>query len=253
MSFWPLRRRRKEPGVPTTPIPAKPVAAGLSVVELWTADQRATVGIDLSQGRLTDLFNREDTIRVVQLGASPEDPSKLVEKRPEQEWVELEVEQALLVFPPPQATNPNRRLHRPRQPIEIVIGPFEVSGTVSIPPGGPGCRLHLPAERPIHPRHAGGRARYAAGGLRAASRGGARQSAARRDGPRPGDHRRRRDGPRGAGPARPSRARRLGVDQAAPAPASVSAFRIRSSSSGLARRTSQLGSRSRVADSSSSA
>jgi hypothetical protein len=135
VSFWPLRRRRKEPDVPTTPIPAKPGGTGLSVVELWTADQRATVGIDLSQGRLTDLFNREDTIRVVQLGAPPEDPSKLVEKRPEQEWVELEVEQALLVFPPPQATNPNRRLHRPKQPIEIVIGPFEVSGTVSIPPG----------------------------------------------------------------------------------------------------------------------
>jgi hypothetical protein len=108
---------------------------GLSVVELWTADQRATVGIDLSQGRLTDLFNREETIRVVVLDAPPEDPSKPVEKRPEQEWVELEVEQALLVFPPPQPTNPTRRLHRPKQPIEIVIGPFEISGVVSIPPG----------------------------------------------------------------------------------------------------------------------
>lgn len=135
MSFWPLRRRRKEPDLPTTPIPARPVTAGLSVVELWTAEQRVTVGIDLSQGRLTDLFNREDKIRVVVLDAPPEDPSKLVEKRPEQEWVELEVEQALLVFPPPQATNPTRRLHRPKQPIEIVIGPFEISGTVSIPPG----------------------------------------------------------------------------------------------------------------------
>lgn len=135
MSFWPLRRRRKEPDLPTMPIPARPVAAGLSVVELWTAEQRVTVGIDLSQGRLTDLFNREDKIRVVVLDAPPEDPSKLVEKRPEQEWVELEVEQALLVFPPPQATNPTRRLHRPKQPIEIVIGPFEISGTVSIPPG----------------------------------------------------------------------------------------------------------------------
>ena len=135
MSFWPLRRRRKG----AEPLPdASPQRAGapsLAVVELWTADQRATVGIDLSQGRLTDLFNREEKIQVVVLDASPEDPSKLIEKRPEQEWVELEVEQALLVFPPPQPTDPNRRLHRPRQPIEIVIGPFEVSGVVSIPPG----------------------------------------------------------------------------------------------------------------------
>ena len=136
MSFWPLRRRQKEPDpTPAATTTTKPMPTGLSVVELWTADQRATVGIDLSQGRLTDLFNREDTIRVVLLDAPPEDPSKPVEKRPEQEWVELEVEQALLVFPPPQPTNPTRRLHRPKQPIEIVIGPFEVSGVVSIPPG----------------------------------------------------------------------------------------------------------------------
>lgn len=132
MSFWPLRRRRKEAD---TPIPSKPASTGLAVVELWTADQRTTVGIDLSQGRLSDLFNHEETIRVVVLDAPPEDPSKLVERRPDQEWLELEVEQALLVFAPPQPANPNRRLHRPRQPIEIVIGPFEVVGLVSIPPG----------------------------------------------------------------------------------------------------------------------
>ena len=135
MSFWPLRRRRKEADLPTAPIPMQPAAAGLSVVELWTADQRATVGIDLGQGRLTDLFNREETIRVLVLYSPPEDPSKLVEKRHDQEWVELEVEQALIVFPPPQPTNPTRRLHRPKQPIEIVVGPFEVTGVVSIPPG----------------------------------------------------------------------------------------------------------------------
>jgi hypothetical protein len=104
-------------------------------VELWTTEQRAVVGIDLSQDRLTDLFNREERVRVVVLDGLPDDPSKPVEKRPDQEWVELEVEQALLVFPPPQPTNPNRRLHRPKQPIEIVIGPFEVLGQVSIPPG----------------------------------------------------------------------------------------------------------------------
>ena len=135
MSIWPLRRRRKE--VDPAPVLAAQRAASprLAVVELWTADQRVTVGVDLSQGRLTDLFNREQTLRVVVLDGPPEDPSKLIDKRPEQEWLELEVEQALLVFPPPQATNPNRRLHRPKQPVEIVIGPFEIAGVVSIPPG----------------------------------------------------------------------------------------------------------------------
>ena len=135
MSIWPLRRRRKE----ADPAPAlaaqRAASPRLAVVELWTADQRVTVGVDLSQGRLTDIFNREQTLRVVVLDGPPEDPSKLIERRPEQEWLELEVEQALLVFPPPQATNPNRRLHRPKQPVEIVIGPFEIAGVVSIPPG----------------------------------------------------------------------------------------------------------------------
>lgn len=135
MSFLPWRRRPKEPDAPEMPAPSRPVVAGLSVVELWTADQRAAVGIDLSHGRLTDLFNREESIQVVLLDAPPENPARLIEKRPDQEWVELEVEQALLVFPPPQPTNPTRRLHRPKQPIEIVIGPFEVTGVVSIPPG----------------------------------------------------------------------------------------------------------------------
>jgi hypothetical protein len=134
VSFWPLRKRGKEVE-PPPPVQHKPAAASLAVVELWTADQRATVGIDLSQGRLTDLFNKEDSIRVVMLDAPPEDRSKPIEKRPGQEWLDLEIEQALLVFPPPRATDPNRRLHRPRQPIEITIGPFEVSGVVHIPPG----------------------------------------------------------------------------------------------------------------------
>jgi hypothetical protein len=106
------------------------------VVELWTADQRSTVGVDLSQGRLTDLLNLEESIRVVVLDSPPEDRSQLLEKRPEQEWVELAVDESLLVFPPPQTTNPQRRLHRPKQPIEIAIGPFEISGAVHIPPGG---------------------------------------------------------------------------------------------------------------------
>jgi hypothetical protein len=135
VTFWPLRRRSKGADPAAGAGPQKSASPRLAVVELWTADQRVTCAVDLSQGRLTDLFNREQTLRVVVLDGPPEDPSKLIDKRPEQEWLELEVEQALLVFPPPQPTNPNRRLHRPKQPVEIVIGPFEISGVVSIPPG----------------------------------------------------------------------------------------------------------------------
>lgn len=134
MSFWSLGRRRKEPE-PPPPRPELPVASSLGVVEFWTADQRLTVGMDLGHRRLTDLVNGQEAVRVVPFEVAPEDPSLPVAMRPDQAWTDLEVEDALLVFPPPQPTDPQRRLHRPRQAVEIRIGPFEISGSVHIPPG----------------------------------------------------------------------------------------------------------------------
>jgi hypothetical protein len=32
-------------------------------------------------------------------------------------------------------TDPQRRLHRPRQPVEIAVGPFVLTGMASVPPG----------------------------------------------------------------------------------------------------------------------
>ena len=134
MSFWSLGRRRKEPE-PPPPGPELPVVSSLGVVEFWTADQRLTVGMDLGHRRLTDLVNGQDSVRVVPFEVAPEDPSLPVPMRPDQAWSDLAVEDALLVFPPPQPTDPQRRLHRPKQGVEIRIGPFEISGSVHIPPG----------------------------------------------------------------------------------------------------------------------
>lgn len=133
MSFWSLGRRRKEPEPP--PPGPEPVASSLGVVEFWTADQRLTVGMDLGHRRLTDLINGQDAVRVVPFEVAPEDPSLPVLMRPDQAWSDLAVEDALLVFPPPQPTDPQRRLHRPKQAVEIRIGPFEILGAVHIPPG----------------------------------------------------------------------------------------------------------------------
>ena len=105
------------------------------MVEFWTAGQRTLAGLDLSHERLTDLINREDFLPVVLLDGQPEDLSQPIEMRADQKWSRLSVEDALLILPPPQVTDPARRLHRPRQPVEIVIGPFVVSGMVHVPPG----------------------------------------------------------------------------------------------------------------------
>ena len=131
---WSRGRNRKEPE-PEAPAPSGPAETRLSVVEFWTAEQRLTVGMDLSQGRLTDILNRNDAVRVAMLDMVPDDASQPISVGPETNWIDLPVEQALLVFPPPQETDPHRRLHRPRQPIEITIGTFEVSASAHIPPG----------------------------------------------------------------------------------------------------------------------
>jgi hypothetical protein len=124
---WSRGRSRKEPE-PEASAPAQPAETRLAVVEFWTAEQRLTVG-------MTDILNRNDSVRVAMLDMLPEDASTPIEVGPETNWIDLPVGDALLVFPPPQETDPHRRLHRPRQPIEIVIGTFEVSASAHIPPG----------------------------------------------------------------------------------------------------------------------
>jgi hypothetical protein len=133
VGFWSKGRRDKESDQPPTDVRSTPTR--LSVVQFWAAGQRTLAGLDLSQERLTDLINREDFVPVVLLDGQPEDLSQPVEMRAGQQWSRLSVADALLILPPPQVTDPSRRLHRPRQPVEIVIGPFVVSGMAHVPPG----------------------------------------------------------------------------------------------------------------------
>jgi hypothetical protein len=91
--------------------------------------------MDLSHERLTDLVNRGQALTVVALDERPEDPAQQIEMRPGQAWSQLEVLDALLILPPPQVTDSQRRLHRPRQPVEIAVGRFVLTGMASVPPG----------------------------------------------------------------------------------------------------------------------
>lgn len=132
MSFLSKGRRGNETEEPPM---AEPTATHLAVVEFWMAGERTLAGMDLSQGRLTDLINRQDILPVVLLEERPEDISQPIEKRADQQWTHFLIWDALLILPPPQATDPSRRLHRPKQPVEIVIGRFIITGMVHIPPG----------------------------------------------------------------------------------------------------------------------
>lgn len=134
MTFWPLGGRRDPPEPPASSLTGS-IDRRLALVELWTAGGRLTVGLELGGARLTDVLNGDPTIPVVVFDPAPADGSTEVELRPDHAWRDLDVEAVLLAFPPPQPTDPRRRLHRPRQLIELQVGPFEVSGTVHIPPG----------------------------------------------------------------------------------------------------------------------
>jgi hypothetical protein len=133
VSFWSRGRRRA--GAEEPPVAEKATTTSLAVVEFWTADHRTLAGVDLSFGRLTDLINHQEHLSVVMLDELPENPSQPIEMRPNQAWAQLAVGDSLLILPPPQVTDPQRRLHRPRQPVEIRIGPFTVLGMVHTPPG----------------------------------------------------------------------------------------------------------------------
>lgn len=133
MGFWSRGRRGQESEEP--PTAAEPTATRLSVVEFWAASQRTLAGMDLSQGRLTDLINRQDILPVVLLDVRPDDLSQPIGVRADQQWRQFLIWDALVILPPPQATDPLRRRHRLRQPVEIVIGPFVISGMVHVPPG----------------------------------------------------------------------------------------------------------------------
>jgi hypothetical protein len=133
MSSWSRDDRRQDPE--ELPDAAGAGATSLAVVEFWAAGQRTLAGVDLSHGRLTDLINRQDIVPVVLLDEEPNDLNEPIGMQADQNWTHFLVWDALIVLPPPQATEPSRRLHRPRQPVEIIIGPFVVSGMVHVPAG----------------------------------------------------------------------------------------------------------------------
>lgn len=92
--------------------------AGQIEVEIFTEESGGTVLVDVGNDRLTDVLNRAEP------GTSwASDPTA------------PDLDEILVAFPPPQETDAQRRLHRPRQPLKLYVGSYEVSGQVHVPPG----------------------------------------------------------------------------------------------------------------------
>ena len=109
MSFLFRARRPKLTDAPDDLAPARPPAPVSQSIVFVGAAESLVADVAAGEERVTDLLNRD---------ALP-----------------TPFDDVLLVVPPPRTTDPRRRLHRPRRGIEVQIGPFEVQGTMHVPPG----------------------------------------------------------------------------------------------------------------------
>jgi hypothetical protein len=136
-----FRDRRAEPDNQPAdepmPEPAASVATvDLAPVEFYTATDHVVATMDAAGERVTDQLNRDGSLPILpQYSDANWLESGSADATADPDWVAFDIGEVLLVVPPAQSSDPQRRLHRPRQPVEVSIGPFEVSGSVHVPPG----------------------------------------------------------------------------------------------------------------------
>jgi hypothetical protein len=118
----------RRPSGPSAPEVAPPAPQLLATVEIYDAGGSHGMEIDTGGARITDLLNATE--------AGPPSRAATDEKADrELEWLPLDLDTVLLLIPPPRTTDPQRRLHRPRQPVRVQVGPYVVTGGAHVPPG----------------------------------------------------------------------------------------------------------------------
>jgi hypothetical protein len=104
------------------------------VMVLETAEHTFLAEVEPEGERVTDILNREGRLPVVESeGPAAEAVPRSVFKS--SQWQSLALDDVLVVVPPPQRPRPDRRLHRPPQPVELRVGPYLVTGRLHAPPG----------------------------------------------------------------------------------------------------------------------
>jgi len=124
------RSRSRDPG------PVAPSMPGLTTephpidVTLFTADGVGDVQVLAGNGRITELLNAPEPLR---LRAKPEEGDA-----EDQPWIDVDEagrDEILAMVPPPRDTNPLQRLHRPAQQVSVCIGPYTIVGEAHVPAG----------------------------------------------------------------------------------------------------------------------
>jgi hypothetical protein len=124
------RSQGADAATPSPPLPGLTVQLHPLDIELFTSDGIGDVQLLAGSGRITELLNGPEPMRI---RSRPEEPGG-----PEADWIEVDVEQRdeiLAVIPPPRDTNPLQRLHRPAQEVSLRVGPYTIIGEAHVPAG----------------------------------------------------------------------------------------------------------------------
>lgn len=98
----------------------------LQPIRLYSSDTVFAAWVHPAGERITDILQRGDELPVLPEGADHQDPDA---------WLAVNLSALLLVVPPPHVSQPEQRLHRQREAVQIRIGPYRVSGTAHLRPG----------------------------------------------------------------------------------------------------------------------
>ena len=120
MPFWNVRRGARPEA--TQGSVAHDLAPTLQPIQLFTATKRIEGWIVAAEERMTDLLNRHESLRVCVDAATDA-------------WETVSHDDLLLVAPPAQYSNPQRRVHRSKQRLMALVGPYVVSGVAHLAPG----------------------------------------------------------------------------------------------------------------------
>jgi hypothetical protein len=119
---------RRRPSGSSEPDVAPPPPQVLATVEIYDAGGSHGMEIDTGGARITDLLNASEC-------GPPSRPADDEKANAVQGWLPLDLDAVLLLIPPPRTTDPQRRLHRPRQAVRVQVGPYVVIGGAHVPPG----------------------------------------------------------------------------------------------------------------------
>lgn len=106
--------------------PPKVEPPELQPIRLYSSETVFAASVHPAGERLTDILQRGDEVLVLPEGADHQDPDA---------WLAVNPDALLAVVPPPHVSQPELRLHRQRESVQIRTGPYRISGTAHLRPG----------------------------------------------------------------------------------------------------------------------